>query len=134
MADTTSKLNVALFIDADNASYGKLESVLAELVSFGAVSIRRAYGNWRKPHLDAWTQGVHEHAIQPVQQFDLIKGKNATDMAMAVDQMRGKPPPSGRGGIARTASRPLGGQCGVRCCSMYWRMTSMGAPPQLPAK
>lgn len=87
MVDTTSKLNVALFIDADNAPYGKLESVLAELASFGAVSIRRAYGNWRKQHLDAWAQGLHEHAIQPVQQFDLIKGKNATDMAMAVDAM-----------------------------------------------
>lgn len=23
---------------------------------------------------------------------------------------------------------------GVRCCSMYWRMISMGAPPQLAAK
>ncbi|NLZ11899.1 MAG: NYN domain-containing protein [Alcaligenaceae bacterium] len=87
MADMTLKLNVALFIDADNAPYGKLESVLAELASLGAVSIRRAYGNWKKPHLEAWVQGLHEHAIQPVQQFDLIKGKNATDMAMAVDAM-----------------------------------------------
>jgi hypothetical protein len=25
-------------------------------------------------------------------------------------------------------------QLGVCCCSMYWRMMEMGAPPQLPAK
>ena len=25
-------------------------------------------------------------------------------------------------------------QLGVCCCSMYWRMLEMGAPPQLPAK
>ena len=25
-------------------------------------------------------------------------------------------------------------QCGVLCCSIYWRMRAMGAPPQLPAK
>ena len=25
-------------------------------------------------------------------------------------------------------------QGGVCCCSMYWRMTAMGAPPHLPAK
>ena len=39
-------------------------------------------------------QVLHEHAIQPIQQFDLVKGKNATDMAMAIDAMdvlHGKP-------------------------------------------
>jgi hypothetical protein len=30
---------------------------------------------------------LHEYAIQPVQQFDLTKGKNATDMAMTIDVM-----------------------------------------------
>lgn len=35
-------LNVALFIDADNAPSRKLGDVLAELASLGSVSIRRA--------------------------------------------------------------------------------------------
>ncbi|MGE4126138.1 MAG: NYN domain-containing protein [Pusillimonas sp.] len=55
---------------------------------FFADSIKRQRrSKWKKPHLEAWAQGLHEHAIQPIQQFDLIKGKNATDMAMAVDAM-----------------------------------------------
>lgn len=87
MTNQPQNLNVAMFIDADNAPSKKLGSVLAELASYGAVSIRRAYGNWKSPSLDPWGKVLHEHAIQPVQQFDLVKGKNATDMAMAVDAM-----------------------------------------------
>ena len=87
MTDHLHRLNVAMFIDADNAPSRKLGSVLAELASYGAVSIRRAYGNWKSPSLDPWGKVLHEHAIQPIQQFDLVKGKNATDMAMAVDAM-----------------------------------------------
>lgn len=87
-------VRVALFIDADNSPSRKIEAILAELAVLGMVSIRRAYGNWKSPRLESWVEVLHEHAIQPVQQFDLIKGKNATDMAMAIDAMdvlHGKP-------------------------------------------
>ena len=87
-------VRVALFIDADNSPSRKIEAILAELAVLGMVSIRRAYGNWKSPRLESWVQVLHEHAIQPVQQFDLVKGKNATDMAMAIDAMdvlHGKP-------------------------------------------
>ena len=87
MNDQPQHLNVAMFIDADNAPSRKIGDVLAELASYGSVSIRRAYGNWKTPRLDSWEKFLHEHAIQPIQQFDLIKGKNATDMSMAVDAM-----------------------------------------------
>lgn len=87
MSAQPQNLNVAMFIDADNAPSRKIGDVLAELASYGSVSIRRAYGNWKNPCLDPWGKVLHEHAIQPIQQFDLVKGKNATDMAMAVDAM-----------------------------------------------
>ena len=51
------------------------------------VNIRRAYGNWKKQGLAGWEQALHEYAIQPVQNFDIIKGKNATDMSLAIDAM-----------------------------------------------
>jgi uncharacterized protein (TIGR00288 family) len=78
---------VALFIDADNAPSSKVADVLNELDKLGTVSIRRAYGNWAHGSLHSWRKVLHEHAIQPIQQFDLIKGKNATDMAMTIDVM-----------------------------------------------
>ena len=50
--------------------------------------------------------------------------------------VRDKPRRSGRGRIARTAQPSLvfGFQCGVCCCSMYWRTMEIGAPPQEEAK
>ncbi len=51
------------------------------------VTIRKAYGNWKSPTLKPWEELLHEHAIQPVQQYDLTKGKNASDIALVIDAM-----------------------------------------------
>ena len=77
--------NIALLIDADNASHMGIDPVLTVLAELGQVNIRRAYGNWAKPALSKWNQITHRYGLQPMQQFDLTKGKNATDMAMTID-------------------------------------------------
>lgn len=82
-----SNEKIALFIDADNASAAKIDMVLSELARYGVVNIRKAYGNWKNPSLKPWEDVLHEYAIQPMQQFDLTKGKNATDMALVIDVM-----------------------------------------------
>ena len=79
--------NVALLIDADNASPDTLDPVLTVLAELGTVNIRRAYGNWEKPGLKGWAKIVHLNAIEPQQQFDVTKGKSATDMKMLIDAM-----------------------------------------------
>src|SRR5438132_1450232 len=79
--------NIALLIDADNASPDTLDPVLTVLAELGTVNIRRAYGNWEKPALKGWAKIVHLHAIEPQQQFDVTKGKSATDMKMLIDAM-----------------------------------------------
>ncbi|WP_221032533.1 NYN domain-containing protein [Actomonas aquatica] len=79
--------NIALFIDADNAPAAKINFIIGELASYGVVNIRRAYGNWKKPELAGWESVLHDKAIRPIQQFDLIKGKNAADMALLIDAM-----------------------------------------------
>jgi uncharacterized protein (TIGR00288 family) len=79
--------NVALLIDADNASPDSLDPVLTILAELGTVNIRRAYGNWQKPALKGWAAMTHLHAIEPQQQFDVTKGKSATDMKMTIDAM-----------------------------------------------
>jgi len=87
MEPAASSRNVALLIDADNASPESLDPVLTVLAELGTVNIRRAYGNWQKPALKGWAEIVHLHAIEPQQQFDLTKGKSATDMKMIIDAM-----------------------------------------------
>ena len=79
--------NVCLLIDADNASAGSLDPVLTVLAELGTVNIRRAYGNWQKAGLSGWAKIIHRHAIEPQQQFDVAKGKSATDMKMTIDAM-----------------------------------------------
>ncbi len=81
------KQKIALFIDADNAPASKFDFVLSELARYGVVTIRKAYGNWKKLNLKSWEDLLHEYAIQPVQQYDLSKGKNASDIALVIDAM-----------------------------------------------
>ena len=78
---------IALLIDCDNVSYQSIDGVINELAKYGAVNIRRAYGNWKSPQLHGWEEKLHPHAITPIQQFAYTKGKNATDAAMIIDAM-----------------------------------------------
>jgi hypothetical protein len=79
--------NIALLIDADNASPDSLDSVLTVLAELGTVNIRRVYGNWSKTALKGWAEISHRYALEPQQQFDVTKGKSATDMKMTIDAM-----------------------------------------------
>lgn len=79
--------NIALLIDSDNASHQGIDAVLTVLAELGQVNIRRAYGNWRKTSLKGWVDKMHRYGIEPQQQFDMTKGKNATDMKMTIDAM-----------------------------------------------
>jgi uncharacterized protein (TIGR00288 family) len=79
--------NIALLIDADNASPEHLDEVLLVLGELGTINIRRAYGNWAKASLKGWGELTGLHSIIPMQQFDVVKGKSATDMRMVIDAM-----------------------------------------------
>lgn len=81
------EMRIALLIDADNSPARKIDLILAELAKLGVANIRRAYGNWKKNELKGWEGVLHECAIRPIQQFDVSKGKNATDMLIAIDAM-----------------------------------------------
>lgn len=86
-SDYTPTRNIALLIDADNASWHSIDPVLTVLAELGTVNIRRVYGNWSKPGLKGWGDMTVKHGIEPQQQFDITKGKNATDMKMTIDAM-----------------------------------------------
>ena len=83
----TPDRKIALLIDADNVSHGKIAAMLAELSKYGTANIRRAYGNWTSASLKGWKDKLHDFAIRPIQQFDYSTGKNATDIALVIDAM-----------------------------------------------
>lgn len=77
--------NIALLIDADNTTPAAIDPVLTVMAELGQVNIRRAYGNFAKGNLAKWDLITNRYGIRPHQQFDISKGKNATDMAMTID-------------------------------------------------
>lgn len=85
--NNNGEANIALLIDADNASPEHLDEVLLVLSELGTINIRRAYGNWAKASLKGWGDLSGLHSIIPIQQFDVVKGKSATDMRMTIDAM-----------------------------------------------
>src|SRR6187431_910018 len=65
---------IALLIDADNAPASKIDVILAEVARHGAANVRRAYGDWKSPHLKSWEAVLHAYAIRPIQQFAYSSG------------------------------------------------------------
>lgn len=84
MSNETLK-NIALLIDADNVDPRGIDPVLTVMAELGQVNVRRAYGNFAKQALVKWDIITNKFGIRPQQQFDVSKGKNATDMAMTID-------------------------------------------------
>lgn len=79
--------NLAVLIDGDNASSKVITALLAEIAHYGTTSVKRIYGDWTQPNLNAWKAVLLEHSLQPIQQFGYTAGKNATDGAMIIDAM-----------------------------------------------
>ncbi|MEZ5432175.1 MAG: NYN domain-containing protein [Verrucomicrobiales bacterium] len=78
---------LAVLIDADNAQPIVAGELMAEIGRFGTATVRRAYGDWTTLNLNGWKEHLHTLAIQPIQQFRLTNGKNATDSALIIDAM-----------------------------------------------
>lgn len=86
MANPNSS-RLAVLIDADNAQPLVASELMSEIGRYGTATVRRAYGDWTTSHLNGWKEHLHTLAIQPIQQFRLTTGKNATDSALIIDAM-----------------------------------------------
>lgn len=80
---------LAVLIDADNTFnvIPVIDALFEEISKFGDASVRRIYGDWTQSQLSRWKDILPKHAIQPMQQYANIKGKNATDSALIIDAM-----------------------------------------------
>ena len=80
-------LHLAVLIDADNIPSSSIKGVMEEIALYGTPTIKRIYGDWTSPNVQAWKAPLLEHAITPIQQYGYTTGKNATDSAMIIDAM-----------------------------------------------
>ncbi len=78
---------IAVLIDGDNANPKKLSETLAQIAQFGTIKIKRVYGDFSQQNLNVWKDCVNRFSIKAVQAFSYTKGKNSTDMALAIDAM-----------------------------------------------
>ncbi len=79
--------NIAVLIDADNASAKNISRVLQEIEKLGHISCKKIYGDWGNAHIQSWQEALLKHAIDPMQHFAYVKGKNATDIGMVIEAM-----------------------------------------------
>ena len=84
--DQTAK-KYAVLIDGDNIATKYIGDVINELSSYGTLTIKRVYGDFKNPKLKEWEKTSLKYSIIPVQQYENTKGKNSTDMVMAIDAM-----------------------------------------------
>ncbi len=84
----SSKLNnIAVLIDADNASANSIGQILQEIEQHGHISCKKIYGDWGNAHIKSWQDALLKYAIDPMQHFAYVKGKNATDIGMVIEAM-----------------------------------------------
>ncbi|CAM3957368.1 NYN domain-containing protein [Nocardia ninae] len=77
---------MAVLIDADNVAPGKIGAVLTAVAAeHGGVGIRRAYGDWDRPHLSGWRPAVLAHSIRRIDAIAFSPRKQCTDHAMVAD-------------------------------------------------
>ncbi|MDN3453726.1 MULTISPECIES: NYN domain-containing protein [unclassified Psychrobacter] len=79
--------NIAVLIDADNASAKNIGYILQKVEAFGRITCKNIYGDWGNAHIKSWQEAMLKHAITPMQQFAYAKGKNATDIGMVIEAM-----------------------------------------------
>ena len=78
----------AILVDAENAQYASIPSIVEEIVALGGESIvRRIYGDFSSSHLWAWRKVAMNCSFVPVNAFSFIPGKGTSDSALIIDAM-----------------------------------------------
>lgn len=79
--------SIAVLIDADNASAKNIGLILQEIAKLGHINCKKIYGDWGNAHIQSWQEALLKYAIDPMQHFAYVKGKNATDIGMVIEAM-----------------------------------------------
>lgn len=87
MASLNSLNNIAVLIDADNASAKNIGRILKEINKLGHITCKKIYGDWSSAHIQGWQEALRTHVIEPMQHFAYVKGKNATDIGIVIEAM-----------------------------------------------
>ena len=82
---SAGRVRLAVLIDAENASACHAQAVFEAAETLGEARVRRIYGDFSNGRLASWSAAIRNFAIVPCHQPALVKGKNAADIALAID-------------------------------------------------
>ena len=85
--DRPGSARLAVLIDAENASPRHAGAVFGAAEKLGEATVRRIYGDFSNGRLASWNEAVRAFAIVACHQSAHVRGKNASDIALAVDAM-----------------------------------------------
>ena len=77
----------ALLIDAENVPPAFAAALVDDAAGHGELAIRRAYGNFSLDCMRNWGEACPRLGIRAHQVFPGARGKNAADLALAIDAM-----------------------------------------------
>ena len=75
----------AVLIDAENASPRHAGLVFEGAGRLGEATVRRIYGDFSNGRLASWSAAIRSWSIVPCHQPAQVRGKNAADIALAID-------------------------------------------------
>ena len=82
---SAGRVRLAVLIDAENASASHAQAVFGAAERLGEARVRRIYGDFSNGRLASWSDAIRNFAIVPCHQPARVKGKNAADIALAID-------------------------------------------------
>ncbi len=77
--------SLAILIDGDNIGPHLVAGLWKHVVELGQPNLQRVYRDWTTS--PDWKDVLLKYAIQPMQQFRYVGGKNATDIAIVIDAL-----------------------------------------------
>ena len=83
----TGRARLAVLIDGENASARHARAVFEVAERLGDATVRRIYGDFSNGRLASWSVAIRSYSIVPCHQLAHVRGKNAADIALAIDAM-----------------------------------------------
>ena len=83
----TGRARLAVLIDAENVSPRHARAVFEAAAKLGDATVRRIHGDFSNGRLASWNAAIRAFAIVPHHQPSHARGKNASDIALAIDAM-----------------------------------------------
>ena len=83
--EQVGRARLAVLIDGENASPRHARAVFEAAEALGEARVRRVYGDFSNGRLASWSAAIRSFAIVPCHQPARVRGKNAADIALAID-------------------------------------------------